>query len=94
MQVRHWKWNITNAFQASPIKKPINRKRRNVRKHGRCAFIDDEAAVSGDESSDEDMGGFLTQIDASTCQDEGDPNIDMHAKYLQSVMYGRYFKML
>lgn len=56
------------------------------RKQGAYAFIDDEAGVSGDDSSDEDMTDFLTQpLERTVDLDEGDPNVDMHAKYLQSV---------
>ena len=53
----------------------------------KCQFIDDEAGVSGDESSDELDNDFVTQLDRTADVDEGDPDVDMHAKYLQSIRY-------
>lgn len=61
---------------------------RNKRKKILCAFIDDEAGVSGDDSSDEDMDDLMTQqFDQTVDIEDGDPNVDMQAKYLQSVRY-------
>lgn len=60
---------------------------KNKRKKKLCAFIDDEAGVSGDESSDEDMDDFMTQqhMEDTIDIEDGDPSVDMQAKYLQSV---------
>lgn len=43
--------------------------------------------MSGDDSSDEELDDFLTQqqMDDTNAIDEGDPSVDMHAKYLQSI---------
>lgn len=61
---------------------------RNKRKKNLCAFIDDEAGVSGNDSSDEDMDDLMTQeFDQTVDIEDGDPNVDMQAKYLQSVRY-------
>lgn len=60
--------------------------RRDKRKKNLCVFIDDEAGVSGDDSSDEDMDDFMTQpMERTVDIEEGDPNVDMQAKYLQSL---------
>lgn len=42
--------------------------------------------MSGDDSSDEDMDDFMTQQMEHTVDiEDGDPSVDMQAKYLQSV---------
>lgn len=42
--------------------------------------------MSGDDSSDEDMEDFMTQpMERTVDIEEGDPNVDMQAKYLQSL---------
>lgn len=52
----------------------------------RNMFIDDEAAVSGDDSEDEYDDSFIaTQTHFTQTVDEGDPSVDMRAKYLQSI---------
>lgn len=70
-----------NEIKPTKHKKP--RKRR-------CAFIDDEASVSGDQSSDDessDDNNFIatqfSQLDQSN--DVVDTSIDMQAIYLQSI---------
>lgn len=61
------------------------RKKRNPKKQ--FNFIDDEAAVSGDESSDEDFIATQASHFNITEQEfeEDDPSVDMQAKYLQSI---------
>lgn len=71
------------------LKRKISRKPTAKSKRKKCLFIDDEAGVSGDDSTDEDEDDFFTQMPIGMSQDEGDPNIDMHAKYLQSIRFVR-----
>lgn len=81
------------AKPAQPQRAPLQLQRKSFprkekRKKKICAFIDDEAAVSGDDSSDEDMDDFMTQqLEQTVDLEEGDPSVDMQAKYLQSVRY-------
>lgn len=61
-------------------------KTRRRKARSKFHFIDDEAGVSGNESSDEEFiatqGAFMNITDHA---DEDDPSVDMQAKYLQSV---------
>lgn len=51
-------------------------------------FIDDEAAVSGDdESSDEDFIATQETLNITEYDEDDDPSVDMQAKYLQSIRY-------
>lgn len=62
-------------------------KSKSKRRKKANGFIDDEAGVSGDDSDDDEYDNdFCTQFEC-TETDDGDPNVDMHAKYLQSVRY-------
>lgn len=68
--------------QKRKLKKTANKKP----KRKKCQFIDDEAGVSGDESEDDDEDDFISQsMLGCTQHDIGDPEVDMHAKYLQSI---------
>lgn len=59
---------------------------KSKRKKNVCAFIDDEAGVSGADSSDENIDDFMTQQMEQTVDiEDDDPSVDMQAKYLQSV---------
>lgn len=71
--------------QKRKMKKTANN-RKSKRK--RCQFIDDEAGVSGDDSEDEIEDDFISQdINNCTQADPGDPNVDMYAKYLESIRW-------
>lgn len=50
-------------------------------------FIDDEAAVSDDDSDDDDDSFLISQTHFTQNVDEGDPSVDMRAKYLQSIRF-------
>lgn len=77
---------ITKSNQLDQQK--LKKKTKKLKKRKKCAFIDDEAAVSGGDSSDDDLEDFLTQVENVTVMnEEGDPNVDMEAKYLQSVRF-------
>lgn len=69
-----------------PSKRRVRKTSRKNSKRKKCMFIDNEAGVSGDDSEDEDEDDdFCTQAPATQFIDEGDPNVDMQAKYLQSI---------
>lgn len=60
--------------------------KRTRKARNKFNFIDDEAGVSGDESSDEDV--IVTQramLNIIEHEEEDDPSVDMQAKYLESV---------
>lgn len=73
------------------MKPPTNTKvyKKAKRRINVNRFIDDECGVSGDDSEDDENDlSFVTQQNLNeTNADEGDPNIDMHAKYLQSIRF-------
>lgn len=52
-------------------------------------FIDDEAGVSGDESTDDDefIDTQSQPFNVTEQYEEDDPSVDMQAKYLQSIRY-------
>lgn len=62
------------------------RKKKRKRKIKKWNFIDDEAGVSGDDSSDEDFIATQTaDMNITEHVEEDDPSVDMQAKYLQSI---------
>lgn len=81
------KSNNSDRNQSNGQKRKMQKKSKTKAKRKKYQFIDDEAGVSGDESEDEDEEDyFFTQaIQDGTILDEGDPNVDMQAKYLQSI---------
>lgn len=66
-------------------KRKMSKKLKSKSKKKRCLFIDDEAGVSGDDSEEDDEDDFFTQMPGTQAEDEGDPDVDMQAKYLQSI---------
>lgn len=68
------------------MKKRENGKLKRKRR-GRFNFIDDEAGVSGDETSDEDITATQGMLNIIDDVEEDDPAVDMQARYLQSVRY-------
>lgn len=80
--------NNSDRNQSAGQKRKIRKKPRTKPKRKKFHFIDDEAGVSGDDSEDEDEEDyFFTQgpLQDATMWDEGDPDVDMQAKYLQSI---------
>lgn len=68
------------------MRKRTNGKVKKTRRaRGRLNFFDDEAAVSGDETSDEDITATQNMFNVTEHVEEDDPSVDMQAKYLQSV---------
>lgn len=75
----------------------ISISRQIAKRRRRCQFIDDEAAVSGDEDDTEqnmENSQFSQmQLDSIVVIDDDvddHPDVDMRARYLQSVRY--YYK--
>lgn len=56
-------------------------------------FIDDEADVSDDDSEDDDDSFLISQTHFTQTVDEGDPSVDMRAKYLQSIRFEYLFSI-
>ncbi|XP_031618360.1 ATP-dependent DNA helicase fml1 [Contarinia nasturtii] len=77
----------------SQRKKTSNKVKQKRKLKNKFNFIDDEVAVSGDESSDENFIETQSQL-SITDYEEDDPSVDMQAKYLQSIrspMAGRRY---
>ncbi|XP_055315691.1 uncharacterized protein LOC129575739 isoform X2 [Sitodiplosis mosellana] len=70
--------------KASGVKSQGKKKRKARSKFN---FIDDEAGVSGDESSDDDdfINTQSQHFNVTEQYEEDDPSVDMQAKYLQSI---------
>lgn len=63
------------------------KKHRTIRRR-KLNFIDDEAGASGDDSTgDEFIESQMSQMNVADDIDEGDPSVDIQAKYLQSVRF-------
>lgn len=80
--------NNSDRNQSAGQKRKMRKKPSTKPKRKKFHFIDDEAGVSGDDSEDEDEEDyFFTQgpLQDATMWDEGDPDVDMQAKYLQSI---------
>lgn len=77
-----------SSNQSGGQKRKLKKSVKKNPKRKKCQFLDDEAVVSGDDSEDEEEDDFFTQgiIDYSQ-HDQGDPNVDMHAKYLESIRW-------
>lgn len=63
-------------------------KKHRAKRRRKLNFIDDEAGVSGDDSSEDDLiESQMSQMNVTDNIDEGDPSVDIQAKYLQSVRF-------
>lgn len=76
-----------SKFHFQPQARTPRRKKAKRKPRRRFNFIDDEAGVSGDESSGDDsfIATQATKMLVVDEAEEGDPSVDMQARYLQSL---------